>query len=58
MSEIFKKHKLSITIEANKKRVEFLDVYFDLEKEEFGPYMKPNGTPIYVNAKSNHPTKY
>ena len=57
MSEIFKKHKLSITIEANKKRVEFLDVYFDLEKEEFGPYMKPNGAPIYVNAKSNHPPK-
>ena len=57
MSEIFRKHKLSITIEANKKRVEFLDVYFDLEKEEFGPYMKPNGAPIYVNAKSNHPPK-
>ena len=57
MAEIFKKHNLSITIEANKKRVEFLDVYFDLEKDEYGPYMKPNGEPIYVNAKSNHPPK-
>ena len=57
MAEIFKKHNLNITIEANKKRVEFLDVYFDLEKEEYGPYLKPNGAPIYVNAKSNHPPK-
>ena len=58
MSEIFRKHKLSITIEANKKRVEFLDVYFDLEKQEFGPYMKPNGNPVYVNAKSDHPQEF
>ena len=57
MAEIFKKHNLNITIEANKKRVEFLDVYFDLEKDEYGPYMKPNGEPIYVHAKSNHPPK-
>ena len=57
MSAIFKKHKLKITIEANKKRVEFLDVYLDLEKEEYGPYLKPSDTPIYVSAGSNHPPK-
>ena len=57
MSAIFKKYNLKITIEANKKRVEFLDVYFDLEKDEYGPFMKPNSVPIYVNSKSNHPPK-
>ena len=57
MSAIFIKHNLKITIEADKKRVEFLDVYFDLEKDEYGPFMKPNSVPIYVNSKSNHPPK-
>ena len=55
MCEVFRKHKLEITIEANKKRVEFLDVYFDLEKEEYGPYRKPGDNPIYVDSGSNHP---
>ena len=29
----------------------------DLEKEEYGPFSKPNDTPIYVDASSNHPPK-
>ena len=29
----------------------------DLEQEEFGPFLKPNDTPIYVDAGSNHPQK-
>ena len=57
MSAIFKKYNLKITIEANKKRVEFLDLYFDLEKQEYGPYMKPNSKPIYVSSESNHPPR-
>ena len=57
MSAIFRKHKLEITIEANKKRVEFLDIYLDLSKEEFGPYLKPGDTPVYVDVGSNHPPK-
>ena len=55
ISAIFKKHKLDITIDANKKHVEFLDIYMDLEKEEFGPFMKQNDVPVYVDAGSNHP---
>ena len=35
IAAIFKKHKLDITIEANKNRVEFLDIYMDLQKEEY-----------------------
>ena len=57
MAAIFKKHNLKITVEANKKRVEFLDVYLDLDKEEHGPFLKPNDTPLYVNIGSNHPPK-
>ena len=57
MSAIFRKHRLEITIEANKKRVEFLNIYMDLNKEEYGPYLKPNDTPVYVDAGSNHPPK-
>ena len=57
MAAIFKKHNLKITIEANKKLVEFLDLYLDLDKEEYGPFMKPNSKPVYVNAGSNHPPR-
>ena len=46
---------LEITIQANKKKVQFLDVYLDLGTGEYGPYLKPNDTPIYVHAGSNHP---
>ena len=57
MSAIFRKHSLEITIEANKKRVEFLDVYMDLQTQDFGPYLKPGDTPVYVDVGSNHPPK-
>ena len=56
-SAIFKKHKLEIAIEANKKYVEFLDIYMDLNKEEFGPFIKQNDVPVYVDVGSNHPPK-
>ena len=55
MSAIFRKNGLEITIQANKKKVQFLDVYLDLQTGEYGPYLKPNDTPIYVHAGSNHP---
>ena len=37
--------------------MEFLDIYMDLQKEEYGPFKKPNDTPIYVHSGSNHPPK-
>ena len=57
LSGIFRNQNLEIVIEANKKKVEFLDIYMDLEKEEFGPFRKPGDTPVYVNIESNHPRK-
>ena len=53
--KIFKESNLNITIEANKKIVNFLDVSLDLGNNTYKPYMKLNDVPIYVHSKSNHP---
>ena len=53
--KVFVKNNLSITIEANKKVVNFLDVTLDLTTEKYKPYLKPTSTPLYVHSKSNHP---
>ena len=52
---IFRKCDLKITVEANKKVVNFLDVTLDLNTEKFKPYSKTSNTPLYVHSKSNHP---
>lgn len=52
---IFSKNNLKITIEANKKSVDFLDITLDLTTGMYKPYMKPNNTPLYVHKDSNHP---
>ena len=48
---------LRITFENSAQRVNYLDVTLDLTNETYAPYRKPNHTPLYVNAKSNHPPK-
>ena len=53
--DIFKNNGLRITIEANKKVVNYLDVTMDLNQSSYRPYLKPDNTPLYVNAMSNHP---
>ena len=52
---LFNNHGLKITIEANKKIVNFLDVTLNLTTGKYHPYSKPNNTPLYVHSKSNHP---
>ena len=52
---IFQRNGLRITIEANKKIVDFLDTTLNLTTGSYGPYIKPGNTPLYINAKSNHP---
>ena len=49
--KIFARNDLRITIEANKKIVNFLDVTFDLNTGKFKPYSKPTTTPLYVHSK-------
>jgi hypothetical protein len=53
--KVFKENGLKITVEANLNTTNFLDVTFDLAKNSFEPYAKPNNTPAYIHAKSNHP---
>lgn len=55
MCKIFNSNNLKITIEANLKSVNFLDVTIDLRTGTCSPYMKPNNTPLYVHKDSNHP---
>ena len=52
----FKEHGLNLTIEANKKRVNFLDVDLDLNTSAYKPYTKPGNVIQYVNRQSNHPS--
>ena len=53
--KIFNDHNLKLTIEANKKCVNFLDITLDLRSASHKPYMKPGNTPQYVHRNSNHP---
>ena len=45
----------SIEITASIKVANFLDVTFDLTKETYSPYKKPNDNILYVHNSSNHP---
>ena len=56
ITRIFKKHGLKISIKANLKVVNFLDVTFNLTDGTYYPcYRKPNDEPLYININSNHP---
>ena len=56
LKKIFKNNGLSITIKTITKTADFLDIHFDLVKEIYQPYKKPNDDPLYINIKANHPT--
>ena len=55
MDKLFKRYGLNITIEANTRRVCFLDVIMDLDKKDFRPFHKKNSSINYVKKGSNHP---
>ena len=38
----------------NLKKVDFLDVRFDLVINTYQPYRKPNNEPVYIHQQSNH----
>ena len=56
LKKIFKNNGLSITVKTITKTADFLDIHFDLVKEIYQPYKKPNDDLLYINIKSNHPT--
>ncbi|GFR59677.1 inositol hexakisphosphate and diphosphoinositol-pentakisphosphate kinase 2 [Elysia marginata] len=53
--QVFQNYGLKITIEANKKIVNFLDVTLDLRNDSYKPYKKPNDNVSYIHKCSNHP---
>ena len=53
--KVFEENGLKITIEANMKVVNFLDITFDLSTGVYKPFMKDNDIPVYVDTNSNHP---
>ena len=55
--KIFERNDLKVTIEANAKEVNFLDVTFNLSISIYKPFMKENNVPCYVHTKSNHPPR-
>ena len=42
-------------VDTNLKTVYILGVTFDLDKNIYKPYQKPNNSPIYINKNLNHP---
>ena len=52
----FKEEGLTIRIDTNLIESDFLDVAFNLATSKFFPFLKPNNVPLYLNAKSNHPS--
>ena len=53
--KIFNDHNPKLTIEANKKCVDYLDITLDLRSGTYKPFTKPGNIPQYVNRHSNHP---
>ena len=52
--KIFKSFGLSITVTTNVTSANYLDVNFNLTKDIYKPYRKPNDEPVYINR---HPPK-
>ena len=52
---LFKSERLSITIDTNLIKANYLDVSFNLEMEKYFPYRKPSNSPLYIHSESNHP---
>ena len=54
MCKIFKHNNLQISIKANKKVVDFLDITLDLRTAIYKPYKKTNRNFTYTHKQSNH----
>ena len=52
---IFKDCGLKVTVDTLLKPTDFQDVMLDLPTGRYGPFRKPNDTPLYIHAKSNPP---
>ena len=48
--------KVAVWVVCHSFSVNLLDIHFDLVKEIYQLYKKPNDDPLHRNKKSNHPT--
>ena len=55
--KLFKEVGFKIEIQAHLKKVNFLDVTFNLANGTYRPYQKSNESLLYINTSSNHPPK-
>ena len=53
--KMFKSFGLSVTVTTNVTSANYLDVNFDLTKDIYKPYRKPNDELVYIDRHSNHP---
>ena len=54
---IFKDLEFQIEIITSLHSANFLDTTLDLKIGTYRPYRKPNDTPLYIHASSNHPQR-
>ena len=52
---MFQTHGLKLEIKCDLRKVDYLDITFDLNTGSYRPYRKPNNNTRYINARSNHP---
>ena len=55
MCKIVKHNSLKITIKANEKVVDFLDITLNMRTAIYKLYKKPNSNLTYIHKQSNHP---
>ena len=55
--KMFKEVEFQLEIKTNLKKVQFLDVMFNLITGLYTPYKKPNGNLLYINTSSDHSPK-
>ena len=54
--KLFKEVGCQLEIKSNLKKVEFLDVTFNLITDLYTLYKKPNDNLLYINTSSDHPS--
>ena len=54
LHKLFRSHGLKITIASTGPVANYLDVTLDLYDGTYRPYRKPNDSPVYLNAATNH----
>ena len=53
--DCFTEFGLKITIQTNRKIVNYLDIPLNLTNGTYQPYRKPENAPLFIHTDSNHP---